>query len=62
MIIEYKILSSRCDEDLVDKVNDHIKLGWEPMGGHQRHASYSAQAMILRKSEKETIDEVKLRD
>lgn len=33
--MEYKIVYSSSPEGLVGKVNQEIKNGWEPIGGHQ---------------------------
>ncbi len=33
--MEYKIVYGSSPESLVNKVNEELKLGWKPIGGHQ---------------------------
>ena len=47
--MKYTIVIASSDIALTEKVNDYIREGWEPLGGYQRHAGYSGQAMIKEK-------------
>ena len=45
-MMEYKILEAPTNEELEKKVNEHIQLGWKPMGGVAIVDAATAQAMV----------------
>lgn len=38
--MDYKIITSSTPEGITSKVNDHIKIGWKPLGGHSVVGTY----------------------
>jgi len=44
--MQYTIVAGKTAAELIEHVNEHIKLGWKPLGGLMKSDYYFYQAMI----------------